>query len=188
MKLKVIVTLLLATGLIVIFPQKEVFAQTPSWSQCPGGEAIVRCETYDCPKGDTNKDGACTQADEGGRLTDARNDSLCPNPISGCGEVHYFKTNTTIACAVRVKENGTNCNLYSAGNPSFSSPSPSPTLSPTPKPSPTATPKASPTPTATASSTTKGGLPETGPSALQVVILALLGFFGIYLYEHFKIA
>lgn len=163
----------------------SVRAETPSWSQCPDKSPIARCETYNCPQGDTNQDGACTTADTGASLSDARNDSLCANPVSGCGEVRYFSKNSTLACAVRVKETGSNCNLFSAGNPSFT----------TPTPIPTATPRATFQPVPTATPLTKGGqiatssaqtLPETGPGIFGTFLLIGLGFFGLYLYGRYR--
>lgn len=160
-------------------------AETPAWSQCPDKSSIARCETYNCPKGDTNQDGACTLVDSGASLSDTRNDSLCANPLSGCGEVRYFSKNTTIACAVRVKESGSNCNLYSAGNPSFITPTPLPTASPraTFQPVPTSTPLTKGGQTASPSAQT---LPETGPGLFATLALIFLGFFGIYLYERYR--
>jgi hypothetical protein len=156
-------------------------ASAQTWSQCADGSAIARCETFDCPNGDTNGDGECTLADQGARLTDARNDSFCANPISGCGQVHYYKATSSNRCAIRVKETGNNCNLYSVSTPNFTpvpSVTPRPTMS---KSSPTSTP------TATGSATTKGGLPETGPSLLTTVLLGAMGLFGIFLYERFRL-
>jgi hypothetical protein len=156
-------------------------AAAPNWSQCPDTSPIARCETYNCPQGDTNKDGACTLDDSGASLSDSRNNSLCANPISGCGEVRYFKQNTDIACAIRVKESSQNCDLYSAGNPSFSTPTPVPT------PTPTSTPHATFQPVATTTPTTKGSaLPETGPEIFINLALIALGFLGIYLYERYR--
>jgi len=88
-----------------------------TWEQCSGGEEVVRCRTYDCPNGDTNSDGACSLADNGGKLVDARNDSFCANPVSGCGQVHYYSSNQSDACSVRYEENNFNCNLYDVPEP-----------------------------------------------------------------------
>jgi hypothetical protein len=178
-------TLVLALSLIVL-SSTQVRAQS-TWSQCPGGEPIVRCETYDCPQGDTNHDGACTLQDSGAKYADAKNNSLCANPLSGCGEVRYFAKDETQACAIRVKENENNCSLYNAGKPNFSSPSPSPTASPKPTKTPIAT---------VAGTTTKGGestnsaekLPETGPSFAQTLFLVSMGFLGIYIYNKYRFA
>ena len=155
-------------------------AQTQNtWSQCTDGRQISRCETYDCPKGDSNKDGKCTLTDEGARLTDARNDSFCANPISGCGQVHYYPSGSSTACNVRVAETDTNCNLYAVSEPTF-------TPKPTAKPTATASSVASTT-------TTKGGLdvdnqlPSTGPEHIWIGLAVLLmGAAGIYLYEKYK--
>jgi len=163
---------LLAAGLT----PRALHAETPDWSQCPDSSEIVRCETYNCPQGDTNQDGACTVNDTGASLSDARNDSLCANPPSGCGEVRYYPTSSNIACGIRVKESGDNCSLYSAGNPDFSTPSPTPSA--------TFAPAATLPPT-TAASTTKGGetLPETGPELFITLSLIATGLFGLYLYD-----
>lgn len=117
------------------------------WDICPNGATIVRCETYNCPQGDTNGDGSCTLSDNGASLTSARNDSLCANPISGCGEVRYYGAGGQSACGVRVKQDLTNCNLYNPGDPDSSpiprvgeSPSPLPTTTTTPTPSPSPSP------------------------------------------------
>lgn len=161
-----------------------------SWSQCTDGRTIVRCETYDCPKGDTNSDGRCSLADTDAKLTDARNDPFCANPISGCGQVHYFPAGSSAACLERVEEAGLNCDLYAVANPSF-------TPRPTPTPTPTATPRASATPTASPRATpanARGGggdsdeLPKTGPEHVWLGLAALLvGAAGVYLYEKHKV-
>ncbi len=160
---------IVATAVLLSFyvATKTVLAQTPtSWAQCPSGNEIVRCQTFDCPLGDTNKDGICDLKDEKARLTDARNDALCANPTSGCGQVNYFPSGSDNACSVRVKENNNNCNLYKAADPKFAlpTPSPSPSLQPvaSPKPSPSAPPEAR-------------ELPDTGPGKLAV--LAFMGMF-----------
>src|SRR3989344_4379649 len=72
---------------------------TSSWTQCADGRVIVRCESYDCPSGDTNRDGKCKTADNGARLTDARNDSVGANPRSGCGEMRYVAANESNTCS-----------------------------------------------------------------------------------------
>lgn len=144
------------------------------WSQCPDSSPIVRCQTFNCPEGDTNKDGTCSLADDRAKVTDYRNDALCANPPSGCGVVHYYSDGQTNACVIRVKENENNCDLYNASNPVF--------VTATPKP--TATPKSNnfetPTTTPTSSPSTKGGekLPETGPEHLIIGMALLLGFGG----------
>ncbi len=184
MRLKLVFSLLVSVGLLSL-STKELKGQASSWQNCPNGTQIVRCETYDCPQGDTNQDGTCTLSDTGAKLSDSRNNSLCANPASGCGEVRYYPKDTKIACAVRVKESGDNCNLYNAGGiVPTSTPKPTPTS--TPKPSPTATPLVSAT--ASASPTTKGGLPATGPSFLTIVALFASGIFGFYLYERGRVA
>lgn len=152
-----------------------IFAQSQTtWAQCPNGEDIVRCQTFDCPQGDTNKDGLCDLKDEKARLTDARNDSFCANPTSGCGQVNYFSTDSKNACSVRVKENDNNCDLYKAGDPNFATPIPTPSA--TPKP----TVKPSVTPTPTSSPETKGGqLPDTGPGENTVFTIIGIGVLGL---------
>ena len=129
---------LLALALPVVFlylglnvGQASAQSNAP-WTQCTDGRVIVRCETYDCPNGDTNSDGTCNLSDTGARLTDARNDSFCANPLSGCGEVRYFPSGASASCSVRVEENDNNCNLYAVANPTFT---PQPTVSPTSSPS-----------------------------------------------------
>lgn len=119
-----------ATLLMAILSVSNVSAQT--WAQCTDGSSISRCETYDCPQGDTNNDGSCSLDDTDSRLTDVRNDSFCANPISGCGEVRYYGSNSSDACSVRVEQTGNNCNLYTVGSPTF-------TPVPTGTPQPTAT-------------------------------------------------
>ena len=172
---------------LLLVGAQSVSAQGSSWSQCQDGSAIARCETYDCPQGDTNKDGRCTLADSGGRLTDARNDSFCANPISGCGQVHYYPGGATNACLTRVEENSQEtCDLYAVATPNF-----------TPQPTATASPRttSTPQPTATVSgTTTKGGieggdkeLPKTGPEHIFVgAFVLLLGAAGVYLFEKYK--
>jgi hypothetical protein len=158
-------------------------ARAANWSQCPDGNAIVRCDTYDCPQGDTNKDGKCTTADQGGKLSDSRKDAFCANPVSGCGEVHYFAKDQASACSVRVKESGDNCDLYNAGRPQFAS------STPTSTPKPTASPVSkfqTSTPKPTGSPKPAGSLPKTGPSPIQTMFLVATGFLGISLYAYFK--
>lgn len=98
-----------------------------SWSQCSDGRAIARCQTYDCPQGDTNNDGKCTLEDTKARLTDARNDSLCANPTSGCGQINYFPSGSSTSCISHIEEGTLNCDLYAVASPSFT---PKPTASP----------------------------------------------------------
>lgn len=116
----------------IMLSATEINAQS-IWDQCTDGSAIERCETYDCPLGDTNNDGSCTLDDNSSRLTDVRNDSFCANPISGCGEVRYYPSNNSSACSVRVEENNNNCNLYTVGSPG-TIPTPTPTVTATPRP------------------------------------------------------
>jgi hypothetical protein len=179
-KLNRLMALLLAGGFLL--PRVASAQTSSSWSQCTDGRAIVRCETYDCPKGDTNSDGRCTLTDTEARLTDARNDSFCANPISGCGQVHYYPSGATNACLERVEEAGLNCDLYAVANPTFT---PRPGASPTPTPQATATPTASPT-----NGLGGGGdseLPKTGPEHVWVsAIVLLLGAVGVYLFEKHK--
>ena len=119
----------LGTGIASVSAQNS----STSWTQCTDGRMIVRCESYDCPSGDTNRDGKCTTADTNARLTDARNDSFCANPLSGCGEVRYFASNDSNTCSVRVEETENNCDLYAAANPNFT---PRPSSSPIPSSTP----------------------------------------------------
>lgn len=157
-------------GLLISFvvATKTVPAQTQtSWAQCPSGEEIVRCQTFDCPQGDTNKDGVCDLKDEKARLTDARNDALCANPTSGCGQVNYFSSGANNACSVRVKENGNSCDLYKAVDPNFTTPVP--TRSPSSSPKPTTTPRP------TSSPASKGGqLPDTGAGEYAALALVCM--------------
>ncbi len=152
-------------------------AQTQTtWAQCPAGDDIVRCQTFDCPQGDTSGDGVCDLKDEKARLTDARNDSLCANPTSGCGQVNYFSAGQNNACSVRVKENDNNCDLYKAADPNFATREPTAT----PTPSPSASPSPTSTPTPTSSPTTKGGeLPDTGPGDYAALALVGMGLVGL---------
>lgn len=185
-KYKLMSIVLVSVVLHLILVQ-EAFAQVNSWSQCTDGRAIVRCETYDCPRGDTNSDGRCSLTDTDAKLTDARNDSFCANPISGCGQVHYFPSGSSSACLERVEESGLNCDLYAVANPSFT---PRPTATPTPTPRASATP--TPTPAATPVNARGGGgdseLPKTGPQDVWIGFVALLiGAAGVYLYEKHKV-
>lgn len=165
-------------------------AEDAFWNQCGNGSTIVRCETYDCPRGDTNRDGRCSLSDTDAKLQEAKNDAFCANPLSGCGEVEYFTAGSGNSCAVRVKETKNNCDLYSASNPNFATATSSPTASPTPRPSasPTPTVTASATPTASASATTKGGetLPDTGPVLWISMAVAALGVYGLFLSDRSK--
>ncbi len=188
MNKKLFINLSLLLFFLLFSAESVVKAQNSPWYHCPDGEAIVRCETYNCPNGDTNKDGACTKEDQGASLTDARSDALCANPPSNCGEVHYYPKNATLACSIRVKEGDNNCNLYSAGNPQFATPTPAPTKSPSPSPTPTISPTPTGTPKPGFTVETKGGqtLPETGPDEFLALTMAALGFLGLFLYEKSK--
>lgn len=182
--------LLLPFSLLVFLIQPSgALAQgvATTWSQCNDGRAITRCETYNCPQGDTNKDGRCTLSDTNAKLTDARNDSFCANPISGCGQVHYYPSGAAGACLERVEEAGNNCDLYAVANPTFT-----PVATSTPTPTGTARPTASPTASASATPIVqKGGdseLPKTGPEDYWPVFVILgLGAAGVYLYEKHKL-
>lgn len=182
---KIAIIFTLVAGALFLGTKLSVKAQQTSstWSQCSDGGQIERCETYDCPQGDTNGDGKCSLLDNGARLVDARSDPFCGNPTSGCGQVYYYKKNSTQACADRIKKEGT-CNLdLSKANLPREVVS---TSTPTPTSTPTATPTSSPIATATASATPKGGgdtLPKTGPSPWLGLFFIPLGFLGIYLYE-----
>lgn len=158
-------------------------AAETAWSQCPGGSSIVRCQTYDCPKGDTNSDGLCSLSDTDAKITDSRNDAFCANPLSGCGQVQYYAKDATAACTVRVKEAGSKCDLYKAGNPSFT-PKPTATAKATATPKGSAKPSVSPTPTRSPKPANR--LPETGPSLSMLLGLVAAGFGGIYLFDRFK--
>ncbi len=179
--MKLLITSVLAT-VIVALQATPISAQSTSyWSQCTDGASIVRCETYNCPSGDTNKDGLCDLKDDKAQITESRNDSFCANPPSGCGEVLYYADKQSASCAVRVKENNNNCNLYKAGNPNFSTPRP--TVSPTPTPvSRLDTSSKSPVPTST-TKPTNTTLPKTGPELWVSIFIAGLGMYGLYLYE-----
>ncbi len=159
-----------------------VSAQTTTyWSQCADGASIVRCETYNCPKGDTNQDGVCDLKDSAATVSDSRNDSFCANPPSGCGQVLYFAQSQGLSCAVRVKQNENSCNLYKAGNPTFASPTPVPTVIPTS--TPVSRLNASAVPTATTKPTSGTTLPKTGAELWVSIFIAGLGMYGLYLYE-----
>jgi hypothetical protein len=176
----VVVTLLLLEG-------NTVFASDAYWNQCGGGNSIVRCETYDCPQGDTNGDGRCTLSDTDAKFQESKNDAFCANPLSGCGEVLYFSANESSQCALRVKENQNNCSLYKASNPSFassSSPTPTPQSSSVPSPMPSATPKVT-LPTATPSGRLKT-LPKTGIELWVSIVVAGIGIYGLYLGDKIK--
>lgn len=105
LSLMIIITSLFTT-------QLTAHAQDNFGFVCKDNRQIVRCQTYDCPLGDTNKDGRCTLEDDSARLTDARNNPLCANPPSGCGEVLYFAVNDNSACGIRVKQERQNCELF----------------------------------------------------------------------------
>ncbi len=155
-----------------------------SWSSCTDGRAIVRCETYDCPRGDTNGDGKCSLTDTDAKLTDARNDSFCANPISGCGQVHYYPGSSTSSCLERVEESGLNCDLYAVASPSFS-PRPTKLAAPTASPSP----KVSTTPVPALGGGGDSELPKTGPKDVWIVFgILALGGIGIFLYERYRVA
>lgn len=157
---------------------------TSYWSQCVDGASIVRCETYNCPNGDTNKDGICDLKDTSATMSDTRNDSFCANPPSGCGQVLYYAPNQNLSCAVRIKQNENSCNLYKAGNPTFSSSTAAPTIAPTA--TPVSRLNSSPIATASAKPTTvpaKTTLPKTGAELWVSIFLAGLGMYGLYLYE-----
>lgn len=183
--------LILVAGFIVLVTQASgVEAQgiATTWSQCTDGRAITRCETYNCPQGDTNRDGRCSLSDTNAKLTDARNDSFCANPISGCGQVHYYPSGTSGACLERVEEAGNNCDLYAVANQTFTpNPTASPSVSPTARPTSTPTASASATP-----ASEKGGdkeLPKTGPEDYWPVFVVLgLGALGLFLRERHKLA
>lgn len=154
-------------------------AQTTTyWSQCVDGASIVRCETYNCPNGDTNQDGICDLKDTRATLSDTRNDSFCANPPSGCGQVLYYAQNQGLSCAVRVKQNENSCNLYKAGNPTFATASPAPTVIPTA--TPVSRLNSSPVASAKPTNTT---LPKTGAELWVSIFVAALGMYGLYLYE-----
>ena len=166
--------------LFLLFIAGNTNLNAQSWAQCPSGEDIIRCETINCPKGDTNKDGSCSLDDENAQYSDARNNSLCANPTSGCGVIYYYPANSTQSCSVRVKERGTNCSLYKLTK---FSPTPIPTLAPTPTPTTggfsSTSKKSTPTPTPKVSAR----LPKTGSEQYIVYLLVLFGLIGIYLYS-----
>lgn len=136
-KSKILVFSFFLSGLFALTVSTLRAQSTPtSWSQCNDSRTIARCETYDCPQGDTNNDGKCTLTDTNARLTDARNDSFCANPIAGCGQVHYYPGGATDACLVRVQETELNCDLYAVKTPNFT---PRPTASEAPTTSPSST-------------------------------------------------
>lgn len=179
-----LIALSLFVASTLLFPLSVHAQSTSYWSQCSEGVSIVRCETFNCPKGDTNKDGRCTSTDENAQITEARNDSFCANPPSGCGEVLYYAQKDQNSCAVRVKENTNNCDLYKAGNPSFATKTQAPISTPSPTPVSrltvsTATPTAKPT-----TNTGKESLPKTGAALWVSLALAGMGLYGLYLYEN----
>ncbi len=110
--------LLLILGLSLFSP-RLVNAQA-AWEMCSDGTLIVRCESINCPRGDTSGDGTCTLSDEDSSFTDFRNDALCANPVSGCGVVRYY--NQSNNCNTRVKQDAPNCTLYATANPNFTPP------------------------------------------------------------------
>lgn len=182
-KLKTLLVLVLALilGILVSgLPKTKAQNQNnidveATWSVCPDGSgSIVRCATYNCPKGDTNGDGACTIADEQAKLTDLRNDPLCSNPPSGCGQVYYYNKSGS-ACANRIKDTQS-CKISSASAPVFAT-------EPTSTPTPTPTPQKQSSNEATNSTTT---LPKTGPSIFTFVFLSAAAFVGIYFYKKFR--
>lgn len=162
----------------VLLPVSFARAQSTSyWSSCSDGETIVRCETYNCVNGDTNNDGRCTVADKGAELTESRNDSFCANPASGCGEVLYFASNKNNSCAVRVKENNNNCNLYTASTPNFGGAT---IVLPTPTPTPVSRLNTSPVPSS--KPVLVKTLPKTGPALWLSMIVAAVGVYGFHHY------
>lgn len=176
-------------ALIIAAAPSSVSAQSSSgtWSQCVDGRAIVRCETYNCPQGDTDNDGKCTLSDTNARLTDARNDSFCANPISGCGQVRYYPSGSSASCLERAEEAGLDCDLYAVANPNFT---PGATATARPTATPRATATASATPRATAASA--GGnteLPKTGPEDyLPLLAVIGIGALGVFLRQRYKLA
>lgn len=175
---KIMLPIVVLLSLIFV---REVSAADSYWNQCGNGTPIVRCETYDCPQGDTNKDGRCNLNDDRAKLQESKNDAFCANPLSGCGEVLYYTQDSVNSCAIRVKENQNNCDLYKAGNPNIT---PSPTASATATPRPSSTPlnrfgDATASPTAKPATT----LPKTGPALWISIGIALLGVYGLYVSE-----
>lgn len=168
----------------------SVSAADAYWNQCGGGNSIVRCETYDCPQGDTNNDGRCTLQDTDAKFQESKNDAFCANPLSGCGEVLYFSANNSAQCGIRVKENTNNCSLYKASKPTFASESTAPSSTPTPTvkavatASPSGTPKVT-LPTATPSATVKT-LPKTGVELWVSIVIGAIGVYGLYLGDKIK--
>lgn len=146
-------------------------AADEAWSVCPNKSEIARCETINCPQGDTNSDGKCTTEDESAELTDARNDALCANPTSGCGQVNYFEKGSTTSCTTRTKESNFSCNLYSVTKASFATPTPTPTTSPMP----TQKPK-----------TTEKILPKTGPSQSIYLVLVATSVVSFFTFLRFR--
>lgn len=165
---------------LLFISSSYAYGASDSWSACPSGANVARCQTINCREGDTNKDGSCTLEDKYAELTSSRSDALCANPPSGCGEVLYFEANATTACIKRVKEAGTNCSLYSTSTPRFGTPTPTPT--PTPSPNSKFTLGATSTPKPTA----KPILPTTGPSPYTYPILAALGLTGLAIFFRFR--
>lgn len=181
--------LLLSLGLAAIVSSSSLFvsqvsAQSTSyWSQCADGASIVRCETYNCPRGDTNLDGLCDLKDASGVISDSRNDSFCANPPGGCGQVLYYAQGQNVSCAVRVKENENSCNLYKAGNPNFSTPTATPIATIAPTLAPTGASRLGSTVPTTTPKPKDTTLPKTGPELWISIFVAALGMYGLYLYE-----
>jgi len=169
----ILVSLVLATlalaGVSVAYAQ-----QTQSdWAVCPDGSGqIVRCATYNCPNGDTNGDGICSVADDNAKLTDLRNDALCANPPSGCGQVYYYNSDGK-SCATRVKDTES-CPI--AAETTFN-----PTVTPTPSVTTTPTKKPTTTPQATGSAT----LPKTGFNPLYLLGLLAIGGVGAFIFSKY---
>lgn len=160
--MKLFITILASIISLVLVPRVQAES---SWEKCDNGSTVVHCETYDCPQGDTNKDGKCTTTDKGARITDSRNDSLCINPASGCGQVLYFPANSANSCLVRVEETNNNCDLSN----------PTPTV--TPRPTATAASSSTPKPTSTPSISNLACSelivsPTTGTNPLKITLTA----------------
>jgi hypothetical protein len=62
-------------------------------SYCPNAQQdpIGGCVTIDCPNGDTNGDGRCTESDIGGHTQGTWQPGECPQPDSSCGDVNIYR-------------------------------------------------------------------------------------------------
>lgn len=114
---------------------------------CPP-DPVAWCATFDCPNGDTDRDGTCNPSPHDGLSGDtgatytSQSGNNCPQPSSGCGQVDKYNSGTPgvdwDAYCGHSFINFTNCQTSA----------------------PTATPRPSRTPTPTPTSEPAGSIPQ----------------------------